>query len=311
MTKLFLARATAARGGRLGALGAAVVALLAVMLLELALRVRGPQAVSDAHPLLGVNDYRGPSVTSERNPRGVRMIVVGDDWAWGDGVPAEHAWPSQVEGLFARDGRASRVEVLNAAQCGDRAEDALRRVETHLLELQPTWLLVSLGARDALAAFASSPPAPWWERSALVRLFADARVQSELEPVDRVALNERIRRAQFDFGVRIARLVEAAWERRVYVALVQPPWPPHDGLVGNARQVGANEVEGREAARLLHAALCEELARVASVADVLLIDARGSVDGAANAFDGAGRLTAQGAKRISDALYAALRPRIP
>lgn len=292
-------------------LAAAGTALLLLMALELGLRFsRGPSAASP-HPLLGVSDYRGPAFAAARDPRGVRLIVAGDEWAWGEGLAAEQAWPAQLEGLFARDGRASRIEILNGAQRGAGADDVLHRVRTRLLDCQPTWLVIALGVREALAAFTPASDNEWWMRSALVAWSLGELESPAPESVDRRNLQERIRRAQFDFGVRVAQIVEAAAAQRVYVALVQPPWPPlADGQI-EAVAADPNALAGHEAALRLHTALCEELARVADQTGAALIDARASVADADEGFDAQGRLTARGARSMAEAVYDGLRPRIP
>jgi len=292
------------------ALAAAVLAVLAA-LLEAGLRARAALDRERLHPLLGTPRFRGRAFAAERDPRGVRIVVVGDEWAWGQGLPAEHAWPALLAGTFARDGRASRVEVLNAAAPGDSVGAALARLESQLRAVQPTWLVVSFGVGEVRDALRVRAEERWWGRSVLVRAAADALDTEPQAPRSREQAAELARGARFEFGVAVAQLVERAWQRRVYVALLQPPWPPSLALGEESAPSAPDHVALDALGRELHAALCDELARVAHAADVVLIDARGALEGASGAFDERGDLTSLGAQQCAATIYAALRARIP
>ncbi len=294
-------RSSAPRG-RYAALGAVLV-LFVVGLAELALRWRESAARGSPHPLLGVREYRGEPFERERPERGVRIVVVGDDAAFGAGLPEEHAWPRLLEGLFARDGRASRVQVVNAAERGATSARVRELVESHVLSVQPTWLVIALGASDAARALEATRERPWWSSSALARALCEQPAPVGLSHDE---ASELVRRTRFDFGVELARVVESAWDRRCYVAVVQQPW-----IRPSERDVRATStlVEPLELAQRVHAALCEEAAHVARAHDVALIDARDALPNAA--FDAQGQLGLSGARALAQAVYDELRKRIP
>lgn len=281
----------------------AVLSLAVAGLAELALRWSESAALGSPHPLLGVREYRGEPFERERPERGVRIVVVGDDAAFGAGLPAEHSWPNLLEGLFARDGRASRVQVLNAAERGATSARVRELVESHVLSVQPTWLVIAVGASDTLSALEATRERPWWMGSALARACWE---HAAPVGVSRDEASELVRRVRFDFGVELARAVESAWNRRCYVAVVQQPWPDAAERDQGAR--GAL-VEPFELAQRVHAALCEEAAHVARAHDVALIDARDALPDAA--FDAQGQLGLNGARALAQAVYDELRKRIP
>ncbi len=283
-----------------------VAATLGLLLLggaELGARWREGPTSGAFEPLLGVRGYRGGSFQRERSDRGVRIVVVGDDQAWGSGLPAEHAWPALLQGLFAHDGRASAVEVINAAEPGASAARVREVVSMHVLNTQPSWLVIALGESDVRRVLRSTSERPWWLASALVRALA---TQPPARGLEYDAARELERRVRFDFGVELARIVESAWERRCYVAIVLSPWP---SATSASPATPAGEVDPGELARRIHASLCEEAAFVAQVQDVALIDARSAVD--ARHFDGRGQLDLSGAQAMARAIYGELRVRIP
>ncbi len=293
----------ASRRGLRNVAAAALVCALSLGAAELILRARERAQSRPVHPTLGVRGYRGAPFERERPARGVRVIAVGDDSTWGSGLPAEHAWPELLEGLFARDGRASRVEVLNAAEPGADAARVRELVNSHVLALQPTWLVIALGASDTRRALEASAARPWWWGSALARALASPPQPTEWSHESALEL---VRRARFTFGVELAQLVESAWNKRCYVAIVQTPWPP---APGDAPPAASAQLDSRELARRVHAALCEEAAHVARVHDVALIDARGALE--FESFDERGQLELRGAQALAQAVYADLRARIP
>ncbi len=290
---------------------ALVVLLLALGGLEAALRWSSGTAWEESESRFGIRAYRGPDFDRERDPNGVRVIVVGDDSAYGRAAPEEHTWPRLLEGLFARDGLASRVQVVNGAESDADSARALELVEARLLDFQPTWLVVSLGVEDALRAL-EPPEAPaWWERTALSKVFVSAAPRStqsrldELEAVSRDRFAELRARTQLHFSVRVAKLAELAWTRRSYVLLVAPPWPGRDVAPGS----NALALDGPHAARVLYDALVDELVRIAEQSEAVFVDARRAGGPTSDTADPR-EAEAAVAQRVASTVHAALRQRM-
>jgi lysophospholipase L1-like esterase len=290
------------------------VLALAVGGAEAALRWSSRATAGASEDRLGIRAYRGPDFERERDPRGVRVIVVGDDSAYGRALPEEHTWPRQLEGLFARDGLASRVQVLNGAESDADSARALELAEARLLDFRPTWLVVCLGVEDVLRALEPPDEPEWWERTALSKALvgeAPRTTQSRLEALDELNAISRdrfveLRRdTQLHFGVRVARLVELAWTRRSYVLLIAPPWPGRE----TAPSSNALALDGPNAARRLYDALVDELVRISEQSDALFVDARGAARSTTDPADSREAATAV-AQSVASTVHAALRQRL-
>jgi lysophospholipase L1-like esterase len=296
------------KGGAHGRSRALIVAALVVFgVVALELFLRGSEArlepAAGPHGILG---YRGPEFSPTRDERGVRVLVVGDELAYGSTLPEEHTWPRQLEGLFARDGMASRVEVLNAAEQHADLERVLEQARGPLLELQPTWLVVCLGSTDAAAALAG----PGDERRAplaLLRRFESGSAPRAPLEHSRQALSDLTRKASFDFGVRLAQLIEAARGKyaRVLVVLAPREWPDGESERAQAEQRGV--VPAGRASAELQRALHEEARRVAQATGVRLLDVSGELRATSGAFGADGRLSAQGALLLARLVHEDLR----
>jgi lysophospholipase L1-like esterase len=296
------------KGGAHGRSRALIVAALVVFgVVALELFLRGSEArlepAAGPHGILG---YRGPEFSPTRDERGVRVLVVGDELAYGSTLPEEHTWPRQLEGLFARDGMASRVEVLNAAEQHADLERVLEQARGPLLELQPTWLVVCVGSTDATAALA----APGDERRAplaLLRRFESGSAPRAPLEHSRQALSDLTRKASFDFGVRLAQLIEAARGKyaRVLVVLAPREWPDGESERAQAEQRGV--VPAGRASAELQRALHEEARRVAQATSVRLLDVSGELRATSGAFGADGRLSAQGALLLARLVHEDLR----
>lgn len=296
------------KGGAHGRSRALIVAALVVFgVVALELFLRGSEArlepAAGPHGILG---YRGPEFSPTRDERGVRVLVVGDELAYGSTLPEEHTWPRQLEGLFARDGMASRVEVLNAAEQHADLERVLEQARGPLLELQPTWLVVCVGSTDATAALA----APGDERRAplaLLRRFESGSAPRAPLEHSRQALSDLTRKASFDFGVRLAQLIEAARGKyaRVLVVLAPREWPDGESERAQAEQRGV--VPAGRASAEVQRALHEEARRVAQATGVRLLDVSGELRATSGAFGADGRLSAQGALLLARLVHEDLR----
>ena len=74
-------------------------------------------------------------------------MVIGDSLAAGFGLPAEQAFPAQLEAALRRNGHA--VTVLNAGVSGDTSAGGKARLNWALAE-KPDGVIVELGGNDAL-----------------------------------------------------------------------------------------------------------------------------------------------------------------
>lgn len=281
-------------------------ALAVIGLVALELFLRGAEARSQPLPgPHGILGYRGPEFAPTRDERGVRVLVVGDEVAYGPTLAEEHTWPRQLESLFARDGMATRVEVINASEEHAELERVLEQARGPLLELQPTWLVVCVGATDAARALAASDEqrrAPL----ALLRQLESGAPGAALER-PRQELSDVSRKAAFDFGVRLAQLIEAGRRKyaRVLVVLAPREWPDSEQERASAVQRGV--VPAGQATAELQRALHEEARRVAQATGVRLLDASPQLSASSGAFGADGRLSAQGALVLARLVHEDLR----
>lgn len=77
----------------------------------------------------------------------LRLMVIGDSLAAGFGLPAEQAFPAQLEAALRRNGHA--VTVLNAGVSGDTSAGGRARLNWALAD-KPDGVIVELGGNDAL-----------------------------------------------------------------------------------------------------------------------------------------------------------------
>jgi acyl-CoA thioesterase-1 len=79
-----------------------------------------------------------------RNPV---IVVFGDSFTAGLGLPHEVAFPAQLEGWLRGQGRT--VRVVNDGKSGDTTANAMPRIDNALAE-RPDIVILELGANDAL-----------------------------------------------------------------------------------------------------------------------------------------------------------------
>ncbi len=78
-----------------------------------------------------------------------KIVVYGDSFTAGDGLPQEESYPMILRGLINEKFNHDRIEVINAGISGDTAATGLRRVSTILAE-KPTIVIIAFGPEDAL-----------------------------------------------------------------------------------------------------------------------------------------------------------------
>jgi len=281
-----------------------VALLLALACGELWARGRSASAARVAP-----RDHRGPAFAPQRDPRGMRLVVLGDESARSSHLPEEHTWPRLLELEFARDGVASRVEVLDLAETEGDAARTLALLRDYALDLEPNVVILSLGVLDARRPFAA--PRGGLERSALWRALAGSgaweaaavRLRDSVTRAEFTALREQ---AIFDFGVRIAQLIESARARHVQVVLLRVPYGGRAASeVAQELAVGA-AISGEDAAALLHTALLDELDRIGEITNTLRVD--GVVF--ERRVERPCRWSAELCAELASSLHAAVRPRL-
>lgn len=77
---------------------------------------------------------------------GSTVLVLGDSLSAGYGLPAQQGWVALL------DQQLPNMELLNGAISGDTSQGALNRLPA-LLEQQPDYLLIEIGANDGLRGY--------------------------------------------------------------------------------------------------------------------------------------------------------------
>jgi len=84
---------------------------------------------------------------ADSNGQPLRILVLGDSLTAGYGLPAEEAFPVQLEQALRQTGRT--VKVLNGGVSGDTTAGGLARLDWALAD-KPQLVIIELGANDAL-----------------------------------------------------------------------------------------------------------------------------------------------------------------
>jgi lysophospholipase L1-like esterase len=91
------------------------------------------------------------------DPRGFRIMVVGDSLTYGEGIDAYWAYPAQLERALAPD---FRVEVLNLGIRAQASEDILDTVRRFLPQLEPDLVVYGVCLNDFLERGRGQQAAP-------------------------------------------------------------------------------------------------------------------------------------------------------
>lgn len=120
------------------------------------------QAVLSALPFLNYGlspaggnalGYRGPEIAIPK-PDGVfRIVVLGDSTVYGLGLPADLAWPAQLQTILRDEYGYTGVEVVNAGVAGYTTWNSVVNFAFRVTELEPDLVLVyhtlsEIGARQ-------------------------------------------------------------------------------------------------------------------------------------------------------------------
>lgn len=87
-----------------------------------------------------------PAVQAQSAP--IRVLALGDSLTAGYSLPADAAFPAQLEKALRASG-LPQVSIINAGVSGDTSAGALSRLEWSLAD-KPTHALVAIGANDML-----------------------------------------------------------------------------------------------------------------------------------------------------------------
>ncbi len=79
------------------------------------------------------------------------LLILGDSLSAGYRLPIAQAWPSLLDKKW--QATPSLPKVVNASISGDTAAQGLARLPALLKQHQPRWVLIELGANDALRGF--------------------------------------------------------------------------------------------------------------------------------------------------------------
>ena len=126
-------------------------------------------------------DFREPGFRVGDKQGAYRILVVGDSFAWGDGVYLEDAFPSRLETRLNRVSRGDRFEVINWSRPGWNTVRQLRSLEPELAELDPDLLIL---------AFVLNDPQPV-QRSRLEQMLAPAEGRAAGPRTELLAVREQ------------------------------------------------------------------------------------------------------------------------
>lgn len=97
--------------------------------------------------LSGLAPAHAQAQSQPESPKNFRLMVIGDSLAAGFGLPAQEAFPAQLEAALRKAGRP--VTVLNAGVSGDTSAGGRARLDWALAD-KPDAVIVELGANDGL-----------------------------------------------------------------------------------------------------------------------------------------------------------------
>jgi len=217
--------APAARGSRLRAWSVAALlvagsSLVGLLLVEGAFRLFGRYAPQSLHLLSP--DRELPDVQTEwdlvyrtndlglrgplpRRPRpesvALRVAVIGDSFAFGQGVAREDSFPALLERLLAEPGKPA--EVVNVSNIGIGAEAYWVLLRDVALRFEPDTVVVNVFGNDA-----STAVKPSWPRRLLARLSQRSHLATLARTFNRERARRRNRQVTGDPELYWSRLVE-------------------------------------------------------------------------------------------------------
>lgn len=173
--------------------------------------------------LLGLFSFRAVAADT--------LLIVGDSLSAGYRLPEAQAWPALIAKKWQQEPGAP--ELVNASISGDTAAQALARLPGLLAQHHPRWVLLEMGANDALRGF---PPADIQrDLTAMLELIKQAKAEPIIMQI-RIPPNYG-RRYTDAFAAIYPALAQqfAAPLMPFYMeqVVVKPEWMQDDGLHPN------------------------------------------------------------------------------
>lgn len=88
------------------------------------------------------------SLITVRSTNAETLLILGDSLSAGYQLPVQKAWPSLLAAQWKKDN--SPLTLVNGSISGSTTSQGLSRLPELLKQHQPEWVLVELGANDAL-----------------------------------------------------------------------------------------------------------------------------------------------------------------
>jgi hypothetical protein len=119
----------------------------------------GARVVTNA---LGLRDFRPPHKAEGKE----QILVLGDSFTFGYGLPLEGSYPYQLEQLLNGPGGTSGYEVINAGVPGYDTVDEVELLRTVLPHYSPRWIVVGMHPGDFVSReeVKARPLIVWRER---------------------------------------------------------------------------------------------------------------------------------------------------
>lgn len=91
------------------------------------------------------------------NANSTTILILGDSLSAGYQMPVEQSWPNLLPSAFNAlpnvSNKHSTIKVINGSISGDTSANGLARMPSLLEQHKPDWVLIELGANDALRGF--------------------------------------------------------------------------------------------------------------------------------------------------------------
>lgn len=106
------------------------------------------EARARARAPMGLPNFRGPTSLSSSKGDSFRILVVGDSFAWGDGVHLEDTFAHRLETRLDVVSRGRDFQVINWSRPGWNTVKEYRSVEANIDEIFPDLLLLAFVLND-------------------------------------------------------------------------------------------------------------------------------------------------------------------
>ena len=110
--------------------------------------VRSTAVVDRATSKMNQPDFREPGFELRGKEDAFRVVVLGDSFAWGDGVYFQDAFPYRLEARLNKVSKGQRFEVVNWSRPGWNTVRQRRSLELRLDEVDPDLLILAFVLND-------------------------------------------------------------------------------------------------------------------------------------------------------------------